>query len=228
MDNLVSSKYTFVCDPDECDCLIELTSSDGFGFPSGVTELTCPCGRKTTLLSVEHATIRPSTQQKEEQMLDNLEASMSDSTTSPIVEYNPNLLVTYKKITGDNTEFVIEKVTDIEWALAQSRRNYENLTAKQNAWFTKESKLRTLLEEVYADSEDQETLANIAEIFDVPLTKEIEYTAWVRVDMTVEVELGGDTDSIEDFIAQNLTVDSYDSLIQVTNHEVDRVEEGAY
>ena len=57
MTDLISSKYTFVCDPDECDCLIELTSSDGFGFPSGVTELTCPCGRKTTLLSVEHGTI---------------------------------------------------------------------------------------------------------------------------------------------------------------------------
>ena len=67
-NELVSSKYTFVCDPDECDCLIELTSSDGFGFPSGVTELTCPCGRKTTLLSVEHATIAPSTQTKEEKM----------------------------------------------------------------------------------------------------------------------------------------------------------------
>lgn len=67
-NELISSKYTFVCDPDECDCLIELTSSDGFGFPSGVTKLTCPCGRETTLLSVEHATIAPSTQTKEEKM----------------------------------------------------------------------------------------------------------------------------------------------------------------
>ena len=78
-NELVSSKYTFVCDPDECDCLIELTSSDGFGFPSGVTELTCPCGRKTTLLSVEHATIAPTTQTKEEQM-------ESTTTTTPIPE----------------------------------------------------------------------------------------------------------------------------------------------
>ena len=60
-NELISSKYTFACDPDECDCLIELTSSDGFGFPSGVTELICPCGRKPTLLSVEHATIQPTT-----------------------------------------------------------------------------------------------------------------------------------------------------------------------
>jgi hypothetical protein len=66
-NELVSSKYTFVCDPGECDSLIELTSSDGFGFPSGVTKLTCPCGRETTLLSVEHATIQP-TKQTEEKM----------------------------------------------------------------------------------------------------------------------------------------------------------------
>jgi hypothetical protein len=104
----------------------------------------------------------------------------------------------------------------------------KNLTNKQNEWFKKESQLRTLLEEVYADSDDQESLASVAEIFDVPLTKEVEYTAWVRVDVTVEVELGGDMDAIEDFIASNLTVDSYDALMQVNNHEVDRVEEGAY
>jgi hypothetical protein len=118
-------------------------------------------------------------------------------------------------------EYTESDVRHMVWQL-------KNLSEKQNQWYKKESQLRTLLEEVYADSEDQESLGQVAEIFDVPLTKEVEFTAWVRVDMTVEVELGGDTDSIEDFISQNLTVDSYDSLIQVNNHEVDRVEEGAY
>jgi len=219
MTDIVSSQYTFVCDPDECDTLIELTTSDGFGFPSGVTQLTCPCGRQMSYLG---CTILPTTT-KGNEMLDNLEASMDVSN-----QYNPNLLVTYKKIFNGETTYSTEKVTDIEWALDQSRRNYQTLTEKQNQWYTKESKLRTLIEEVYADSEDQETLANIAEIFDIPLTKEIEYTAWVRVDMTVEVELGGDVDAVEDFISSNLTIDSYDSMIQVTNYEVERTEEGAY
>ena len=48
---LVTSKYTFVCDPDECDAMFEVTTSDGFGFPSGTTQLKCPCGRNTTLVS---------------------------------------------------------------------------------------------------------------------------------------------------------------------------------
>jgi hypothetical protein len=50
-EQLVTSKYTFVCDPDECDTMFEVTTSDGFGFPSGTTQLKCPCGRNTTLVS---------------------------------------------------------------------------------------------------------------------------------------------------------------------------------
>jgi len=160
-------------------------------------------------------------------MLDNLENTVPFGATVTDA-YNPNLLVTYKKIDNDEVSYLTEKVTDIEWALDQSRRNYKNLTEKQNSWYTKESQLRTLLEDVYENSNDQESLASIAEIFDIPLTKEIEYTAWVRVDLTVEVELGGDVDAIEDFISQNITVDSYDGLIQVNGYDVDRIEEGAY
>ena len=169
MENLAWTKYTYACDPDECDSLIEFTCKDDFGFPSGsVTNITCPCGRKPTLLSVEPATILPITEKKEETM------------ETAILNYNPNLLVTYKKIDGDEVSYPTEKVVDIEYALDQSRRNYKSLTEKQNAWYTKEQKLRTLLDESYADSLDQDTLAEIADIFDVPLTKEIEVTAWVR------------------------------------------------
>lgn len=198
------TKYTFVCNS-ECDALIEYTLQAGYTF-NDVTSFTCVCGSTTTLLSVEDATIQP-TQTKEESM----------ETTTPQVmtlDWVENDVVTTKEYTESDVRHMV-------WV-------NKNLTNKQNDWYKKENQLRTLLEEVYADSDDQESLASVAEIFDVPLTKEIEYTAWVRVDMTIEVELGGDTDAIEDFITQNLTVDSYDSLIQVNNHEVDRVEEGAY
>ena len=53
---VVSSTYTFVCDPNECDTMFEVTTSDGFGFPSGITKLTCPCGRDTTLVSTSNST----------------------------------------------------------------------------------------------------------------------------------------------------------------------------
>lgn len=53
---VVTSKYTFVCDPDECDTMFEVTTSDGFGFPSGITQLKCPCGRDTTYVSFKDST----------------------------------------------------------------------------------------------------------------------------------------------------------------------------
>jgi hypothetical protein len=205
------TKYTYICDPDECDSLIELTFKDTYGFPSGsIYNATCPCGRKPDLLSVVDATIYP-TQKKEEQTMETTTETLPQVMTLDWVE---NDVTTTKSYTESDVRHMV-------WV-------NKNLTNKQNEWYKKESQLRTLLEEVYADSEDQESLTAIAEIFDVPLTKEIEYTAWVRVDMTIEVELGGDTDAIEDFISSNLTVDSYDSMIQVTNHEVERTEEGAY
>ena len=49
------SRYTFVCDPEECDALVEFTVRDGFGFPLGVVEMKCPCGRKLTYISYEEA-----------------------------------------------------------------------------------------------------------------------------------------------------------------------------
>lgn len=106
----------------------------------------------------------------------------------------------------------------------------KNLTEKQNQWYKKESQVRTILEETYADSSDQETLALIAEALDIPLTKEIEVTVWVRVDATVEVEMGDGYgfEAVEEFIAQNLTVDSYGSEMSVNNYEIERCEEGAY
>lgn len=211
------TKYTFVCDPDECDTLIEVTCVSEFDFPNGVIKHTCPCGRQMAYIS---ATMLTSNQPTKEETMETYQLVPES--------YNPNLLVTYKKIDGDVSSYPVEKVRDIEWSLEESRRMYKTLSEKQNSWYTKESKLRSLLEEVYEDSSEQEVLSQIAEIFDIPLTKEIEYTAWIRVDMTVEVELGGDPDIIADFISSNLTVDSYDSMISVNNHEIDRVEEGAY
>jgi hypothetical protein len=211
------TKYTFVCDPDECDTLIEVTCVSGFDFPNGVIKHTCPCGRQMAYIS---ATILTSNQPTKEETMETYQLVPES--------YNPNLLVTYKRIDGDVSSYPVEKVKDIEWSLEESRRMYKTLSEKQNSWYTKESKLRSLLEEVYEDSSEQEVLSQIAEIFDIPLTKEVEYTAWIRVDMTVEVELGGDLDIISDFISSNLTVDSYDSMISINNHEIDRVEEGAY
>jgi len=214
MTDLVSSKYTFVCDPNECDSLIELTSSDGFGFPSGVTELTCPCGRKTTLLSVEHSTIQPTNQTKEEKM---------ETTVSPAVEYNPDLLVTYKVISNySDPEYVTDKVRNIEWDLHNARNNSKAVNNIQN----RVGLVSDIITEAYADSDDQETLRSIAEALEIPLTRSVEWSATIEVSGTIELDLLADSDTdIESEIYDNLYVDSQNGQIEIVDTEVCNVRE---
>jgi hypothetical protein len=201
------TKYTFVCDPDECDTLIEVTCVSGFDFPNGVIKHTCPCGREMSYIS---ATILSSEQTTKEEKMDTITPQVIT------LDWVENDVVTTKTYTE----------SDIRHMVWQNK----NFTNKQNEWYKKESQLRTFIHDNYENSEDQEALTEIAEMFDIPLTKEIEVTIWVRVDATVEVELGEGTgfDAVEEFISSNLTVDSYASEMSVNNFEIDRVEEGAY
>jgi hypothetical protein len=200
-------KYTWIC-PGDCDALIEYTFKDGYGWPNGVMDLTCRCGTACILLSVVDATITPSTTTKEEKM---------DTTTPQVMtlDWVENDVVTNKTYTESDIRHMV-------WV-------NKNLTNKQNEWFKKESQLRTFIHDNFENSEDQESLTAIAEMFDIPMTKEMDVTIWVRVDATVEVELGGDSfDAVEQFVMDNLTVDSYASEMAINNFDIDRVEEGAY
>ena len=214
-NELVSSVYTFACDPDECDCLIQVTSSDGFGFPSGVVELICPCGRKPTLLSVESATIVPSTKEKEN-------PNMEQTLATP---YNPNLLVTYKKIAGtysspETPEYITEKVVDLEWTLEHLRQSRTTLNKLED----KLVKVQDIILEAYQDSDDQETLAQIANALDIELTKEINWSATVEVSGTIQVSLLEDYD-LESMITDELNVSAYGGDIEIGDYEVTNVRE---
>jgi len=216
--DLVSTKYTFACDPDECDCLIELTSSDGFGFPSGVMEITCPCGRKPVLLSVVTATIAPTTQTKEEKMED-----ATISTTVPDT-YNPNLLVTYKVIRGySDAEYATDKVTSIEWDLHNSRQNSKHNAVLQG----KIDAVKEIICEAYADSGDQDTLREIAEALSIELIKEVEFTASIEVTGTYSFNiLENDYDmDLESEVTDALYADSNNGNITIGDTEVCNVSE---
>jgi hypothetical protein len=217
-NELVSSKYTFACDPDECDCLIELTSSDGFGFPSGVMEITCPCGRKPTLLSVEHATIQP-TETEGNKMEE------STVTISPIPDtYNPNLLVTYKVIRGySDAEYQTDKVTSIEWDLHNARQTQKTNGVLQG----KIDAVKEIICEAYADSGDQDTLREIAEALSIELIKEVEFTASIEVTGTYSYNiLDSDYEpDLTDEVTDALYADSNNGNIEIGDTEVCNVRE---
>jgi len=213
------TKYTYSCDPDECDSLIEFTCKDDFGFPSGsVTNITCPCGRKPNLLSVAPATIQPTNQTKEEKMET---TNSSDTVVSSAVGYNPDLLVTYKVLNGySDPEYATDKVRNIEWDLHNSRSNAKIASG----YATKVLAVRDIITEAYADSDDQDTLRQIAETLDISLTRTINWTATIEVSGEIEVDLIDGVD-FEQEIYDNLYVDANHGDITIGDTEVCNVRE---
>ena len=212
-------KYTWICTSD-CDALIEYTFKDGYGWPNGVTDLTCRCGTSCTLLSVEDATI-PYT----DTPLPTEEETMETETPAVTVPdtYNANLLVTYKVIHGySDAEYATDKVSSIEWDLHNSRTNSKTVQVLNSKIDT----VKDIITEAYADSDDQETLRAIAEALDIELTRTVQWSASIEVSGTIELDLlaGYDTD-IESEITDALFADSNNGNIEVTDQEVCNVSE---
>ncbi len=211
-------KYTWVC-TSNCDALIEYTFKDGYGWPNGVTDLTCRCGTSCTLLSVEDATI-PYT----DTPLPTKEEQMAETPTTPIPDtYNSNLLVTYKVIHGySDATYETDKVTSIEWSLHNGRQSQKQVTTL----LSKIDTVKDIITEAYADSDDQETLRSIAEALDIALTRTIEWSATIEVSGTMELDLLADYDTdVESEIYENLNVDSQNGNIEVIDQEVTNVRE---
>lgn len=205
MTDLISSKYTFVCDPNECDSLIELTSSDGFGFPSGVTELTCPCGRKTTLLSVEHATIQPTNQTKEETM------------DQPVID---NHYMT--------REFLETQLVENKARITQLEEHVQRITQRDYATASTLNKLRDDMKEFTLEGLDDDSISEgqaeeIASICGFELTNEFELEVTVLYSITVNAR---DEESAHNLIHDiDFDTVSYDSDgISWLSSSVDRIE----
>ena len=213
-------KYTWIC-PSDCDALIEYTFKDGYGWPSGVTELTCRCGTACVLLSVEDATI-PYT----DSPLPTKEEKMEEATTPSVSvpdTYNSNLLVTYKVIKGySDAEYATDKVASIEWDLHNGRQSQK----QASMYASKIDAVKDIITEAYGDSDDQETLRSIAETLDIALTRTIEWSATIEVSGTMELDLLEDSDTdVESEIYDNLYVDSQNGQIEIVDTEVTNVRE---
>ncbi len=199
------NKYTHVCHT--CDALIEYTST------RDVIDITCECGGDTAYLSVDDATITPSTTTKEETM----------ETATPTVPetYNSNLLVTYKKIHGfSDPEYITDKVVNLEWELHNGRQSSKTVGVLQS----KINTVKDIIHESYADSQDQETLQAIAEALDIELTRDVQFTATIEVSGTITLDLLEDYD-LESEITDALYVDAQNGNIQIDDTEVCHVRE---
>lgn len=122
-------------------------------------------------------------------------------------------------------EVISAKDTEIEILnnhLKHLEYSNENLNASVNKYYAKEQQLRSYLMDNYESLELH--TEEIANIFDIPLTKEIEFEATMIVSGTVEVPLFDEFD-IEEFLSENIYVDSANGEICISDHSVDHVRE---
>ena len=201
-NELVSTKYTFVCDPEHCDCLIELTSSDGFGFPSGVMQLTCPCGRKTTLLSVEHATIAPTTTE---------EVKMETTTDNHYV----------------TREFLETQLVENKARIVQLEEHIQRVTQRDFTTASILNKIRDNMKEFTLEALDSDDISEgqaeeIASICGFELTNEFELEVTVMYSVTVNAR---DEESAHNLI-HDIDFDSvsYPEGVTWLSSSVDRIE----
>lgn len=202
MSNDKWDKYTYVCS--DCDALTEITTVKNLKEYRG----WCSCGSANLLwLSVEDATIHPQTTKGNEM----------DVTT----EYNPNILVTYKKIDGDNVSYVTDKVTQIEWDLDKGRRNsksFMDLTHKIDD-------LKEQIVEWHNPNYDkQEVLDGLCEYFGINPSQTVRVEAQINVVVDIEVPIA----DMEDFdasmyLSDYLAIDCNDSTSTVETWDVEHV-----
>ena len=205
-------KYTYVCSI--CDALIEITNKSNVYAPH-----VC-CDHEATWLSVVNATIQPT-----ETEGNKMEDTIYGATVTPAVpeSYNPNLLVTYKVIRGySDPEYATEKVTSLEWDLHNGRERQ-----KENSLLhSKIDAVKEIISEAYADSQDQDTLREIAEALSIELTKTIQFTATIEVTGSIDIDLLSEWDNdFDSEIEENLYVDSQAGNIQVDEQYVTNVRE---
>jgi len=140
-----------------------------------------------------------------------------------IETYNPNLLVTYKKIAGtyaapEEPEYVTDKVVQIEWDLDQSRRVVENFNSLKSTV----RELEELLVELYNPNyTKEEALQQIAELFDFELSKTVTVTGTIEFEVTVQVPL----DEVENFdahykLGDELSLTAYGDDVEVNTWSI--------
>lgn len=196
-------KYTYVCS--DCDALTEITTVKNLKEYRG----WCSCGSANLLwLSVEDATILPN-QTKGNEM---------DVTT----EYNPNILVTYKKIDGDTVSYVTDKVTQIEWDLDKGRRNSKSFMDLTH-------KIDDLKEQIIEwhnpNYSKEEVLSELCEFFGINPTKTVIVNAQVNVQVAIEVPIAEYEDfDASDYLTNELTIDAYNTDLRIESWDVEHIE----
>jgi len=199
-------KWDYVCP--NCDANIVMTIKSN-GHPH--SEICSKCYERLILMSVVDATITPITTKKEDEM---------ETLTNPADTYNPNALVTYKKIVNGQAEYVTIKTTELDWAMNRARQDEKQVLND----YEKAVALEDIIKENYLESGDQGTILQIAELFNIALTKDVEFIATIEISGTVTVDMT-DEDALQTLLENSINVSSYDGDLDVSDYVLVNYEE---
>lgn len=187
-------KYTWVCNS-ECDALIEYTFRSG--YTPNVVDITCLCGSDTTLLSVDDATILPTTT-KEETM-----------------EYP------YNNPAETSQALALQELIQKKDALIERLNNQLSMESQRIHLYN--NSVNSLKEYLIDNYNELEMHADsIADIFDISLKREVTVDFVIHASATVEVEPGMD---VTDIITDNVFVDANYGDIVIDDYSVESVQE---
>ena len=159
--------YTFVCDPNQCDALLEFTARDGFGFPNGEVSMICPCGRQMSYIS---ASIKETNQQEGAPAMETMEYLHTE--------------IAKKDERIRQLEEHTQRITERDYKTAGE---LQGLRDGMHEWTMNALEQREISE---TNAEE------IAEICGFELFKEVEAEVTVTYSMTVQVPAGEDVESI--------------------------------
>ena len=195
-------KYTWVCTSD-CDALIEYTFKDGYGWPSGVTDLICRCGADCILLSVQDATIQPTNQTKEEKV-----ETLTDNNYMTREFLESQLVENKARI--QQLEEQIQRITQRDYSTASTLHKMRD-----------DMKIFTL-EGLDDDSITEYQAEEIASICGFELTNEFELTVTVQYSVTVNAR--DEESAINAIHETDFDTVSYDDPITYMSSSIDSVE----
>jgi hypothetical protein len=125
-------------------------------------------------------------------------------------EYNPNALITYKKIAGtyampEAPEFITDKVVDLEWQLHRGRESQVELNKLNSLINNLDEQIVEWYDPNYSK---EEVLQGLCDYFGINPTKEIEITGKIDYTVIAHVPLNEVEDfDAEAFIIDNLSID---------------------
>jgi hypothetical protein len=132
--------------------------------------------------------------------------------------YNPNQLVTYKVINGNETTYPTSKVTDIEWKL----ENYRYINNRLSEYSSKATQLQERLAD-YLEMDSEDIVSDICSIFGFNPTKEVEFEATATITGTITIPLADVADFDVNNVDLNIDVSAYSYEIDDYNVEVDYI-----